>query len=251
MIGIVGGVGPYAGVDLLRKVFNNTLAGSDQEHLDVVMISMPGSVPERTGYLLGKVKENPGQAIASVLLKLESAGATVAGIPCNTAHVSEIFSLITEVLHTRGARIRVLHMIEETLAFIRARFSGLSRVGVLSTTGTYLSNLYHHALERAGYQVVKPSREVQEAFIHPAIIHPEFGIKSVSDPVHPRSRGNLEKGFAFLKSMGAEAVILGCTEIPLAFPEREVMGMTTIDPTEILARALVFRECPEKLKPYS
>jgi len=64
MIGIVGGVGPYAGLDLVRKLFNNTLAGSDQEHLDVVMISMPGSIPERTEYLLGRVKENPGRAIA-------------------------------------------------------------------------------------------------------------------------------------------------------------------------------------------
>lgn len=251
MIGIVGGVGPYAGLDLVRKVFNNTLAETDQDHLDVMMISMPGSIPERTGYLLGKIKENPGQAIANVILKLESAGATVAGIPCNTAHVKEIFSLVSGEMNARGSGIRVLHMIDETMAFIQTRFPDLIRVGVLSTTGTYLSNLYHHALESAGYQAIKPSRETQEEFIHPAILHPEFGIKSFSDPVHPRSRKNLEKGFEALKKMGAEAVILGCTEIPLAFPGREVMGMMTIDPTEILARALVFQECPEKLKPYS
>jgi aspartate racemase len=53
MIGIVGGVGPYAGLDLLRKVYDNTVAGKDQDHLDVVMISVPAAIPDRTAYLLG------------------------------------------------------------------------------------------------------------------------------------------------------------------------------------------------------
>ena len=58
MIGIVGGIGPYAGLDLLKKVFDNTLANSDQEHLDTILLSMPSKIEDRTEYLIGKVKIN-------------------------------------------------------------------------------------------------------------------------------------------------------------------------------------------------
>ncbi|MBT8073778.1 MAG: aspartate racemase, partial [Xanthomonadales bacterium] len=84
MIGIVGGVGPYAGLDLVRNIFDQTLARTDQEHLDVVMLSMPSSITDRTEYLIGQNGENPGLGIADVIKRLEAAGATVAGIPCNT-----------------------------------------------------------------------------------------------------------------------------------------------------------------------
>ena len=98
MIGIVGGVGSYAGVDLLRKVYDQTMAAGDQEHLDTILLSMPSSIPDRTEYLVGEVDENPGKPIAEVLVQLDRAGATVAGIPCNTAHVEKIFGLILEVI---------------------------------------------------------------------------------------------------------------------------------------------------------
>ncbi|RPI41687.1 MAG: aspartate racemase, partial [Bacteroidetes bacterium] len=58
MIGIVGGMGPYAGLDLLRKIYDNTLAGSDQEHLDTILISLSSRIPDRTEYLLGKENLN-------------------------------------------------------------------------------------------------------------------------------------------------------------------------------------------------
>ena len=112
MIGIVGGVGPYAGLDLVKKVFDNTFARSDQDHLDVVMLSMPGSIVDRTEYLEGRVEENPGLAIAGILKRLEDTGATHAGIPCNTAHAPGIFSVIERELKTMGSSISLLHMIE-------------------------------------------------------------------------------------------------------------------------------------------
>lgn len=250
MIGIVGGVGPYAGLDLLQKVFDNTLAGKDQDHLDVILLSMPSSILDRTEYLLGKVKENPGLAISKVLKRLETAGARVAGIPCNTAHVDEIFDIIQDESQKAGCKIRVLHMIQETVSFIVATFPEIKSIGVLSTTGTYLNNIYRNALENNGFEVIRPTLEMQEELIHPAIYHPEYGIKSASNPVQSRAKDNLQEGFSFLKELGAEAVILGCTEIPIAFPEKNIDGMVAIDPTTVLARALIRNDSAEKLKPY-
>lgn len=249
MIGIVGGIGPYSGIDLLKKVFDNTIANSDQEHLDTVLLSLPSSINDRTEYLEGRVKENPGLAIANVLLKLQDTGATVAGITCNTAHSKDIFDVILQQLAQSKSTIKVLNMIDETVSFISTNHKDINKVGVLSTTGTYRSGVYAKALMAKGYEVIVPTLELQESLIHPSIYHPTYGIKAISNPVHPQANNNLLQGISFLKGQGAQAVILGCTEIPLAITEKEVDGIVTIDPTNVLARALIFNTAPDKLKP--
>ena len=47
-IGIVGGVGPYAGLDLMKKIFDNTEARHDQGHLDVLLVNSPRLIDDRT-----------------------------------------------------------------------------------------------------------------------------------------------------------------------------------------------------------
>ena len=141
-------------------------------------------------------------------------------------------------------------MISETISFIRSNYSSLKKIGVLSTTGTYRSKIYNEMLEREGYEAVLPDPDMQEKLIHPAIYDPVYGIKSVSEPVHASARENLLKGFTELKEQGAQGVILGCTEIPLAFPESSILGMLSIDPTRVLARALLRETFPRKLKPF-
>jgi len=248
MIGIVGGVGPYAGIDLLKKVYDNTIADSDQEHLDTALLSMSSSIKDRTAFLSGEISENPAFAIAEVLLKLESIGATVAGIPCNTAHSEGIYDVVADILKKRDSRLKLLNMIEETVSFIARNYAQVSAVGVLSTTGTYKSGVYSKALQQKNYKVVLPPMEMQEKLIHTAIYDAEYGIKAHSNPVHPQAVHNLHQGILYLKEQGAQAVILGCTEIPLAIPEKEAQGLTTIDPTGILARALIKNYQPQKLK---
>jgi len=249
MIGIVGGVGPYAGLDLMKKVFDQTRAGKDQDHVDTMLLSLPSGILDRTEYLEGRVEKNPAFAIANVVARLEEAGASVAGIPCNTAHTDKIFEVILRELQRMKRSIHVLNMVSETVSFIQSNHPQLRRIGVLSTTGTYKSRVYVNALEDQGFQVLVPEEEMQETLIHPAIYDPVYGIKSVSDPINPRAKVNLQIGFDFLESRGAQGVILGCTEIPLAFPDLSIGGMTAIDPTLVLARALLKYSNPHKLKP--
>lgn len=247
MIGIVGGVGPYAGIDLLKKIYDNTIANSDQEHLDTVLLSMPSSINDRTEYLQNTKIDNPANALATLLLKLEKMGATVAGIPCNTAHVKEIFDVILQKINNENSNIKVLNMIQETILFLNQNYPYIIRVGVLSTTGTYKSGVYSDALMHNNYEAILPTIEIQEELIHPAIYNSTFGIKSQSNPVHPKAIENLLQGISYLKKKGAQAVILGCTEIPLAIPQKEIDGVVTIDPTNVLARALIKNYSPNKL----
>lgn len=249
MIGIVGGVGPYAGIDLMKNIFDNTLAKNDQDHLDTLLFSLSSRIMDRTEYLIGNITENPGHAISKIILGLERSGATVVGIPCNTAHAPEIFSLILKELNANGSQIKVFHMINETIDFIKQHYPHISKIGVLSTTGTYKQKIYSRALANNGFTAVMPPLEMQENVVHPAIYNPEYGIKSQSNPFHSKAKENLESALDYLKEHGSEAVILGCTEIPLVITTSKVKGMLAINPTTVLARKLIESIASEKLKP--
>jgi len=242
-------VGPYAGLDLMKKVFDNTLARCDQDHVDALLFSYSSKIVDRTEYLEGHEQVNPAEAISEVLIRLDQAGARVAGIPCNTAHAAPIFDLILDRLQEKRAQISLLHMVRETVTFIRDHAGDIAKVGVLSTTGTYHSGVYREALFAEGFEVIQPTPEMQDRLIHPAIYHRKYGIKTKSTPVDPRATSNLQKGVDYLRHKGAQALIMGCTEIPLVKGELEMDKMLTVDPTEILARALISSAFPDKLKP--
>lgn len=249
VIGIVGGVGPFAGLDLQRKILVQTIAATDQDHLPVIAVSWPGPIPDRTAYLLGRVAENPALAIVEQLRLLVNAGATVAGIPCNTAHAPAIFDVIQTGVSGFERPLRLLNMINETAAMLAAHYPTIKTIGVLSTTGTLQAQLYPAALEPLGYRVVVPDEALQAAAIHPAIYDPVYGLKATGTAT-ARARDALQQGLDMLCGVGAEAIILACTELPLAFPEREYEGRPLIDPALALARALVQAADLNRLKPW-
>ncbi len=249
VIGVIGGMGPYAGLELVRHIFDQTIATSDHEHLPVVLFSMGDRVPDRSAFLFGKTSVNPAYAIAEQIRMAEAVGAVVVGIPCNTAHAPSIFNVMVEELARTGSRVRVLHLIEETVRFLREHYPDVKRVGVLSTLATYRLGLYRKALEAAGYEAVVADESVQETIVNRAIFDPSYGIKAQSHPVSKIARQSVLTGIAHLRQKGVEAIVLGCTELPLAVPEPEVDGVTIIDPSRALARALIRETYPEQLKP--
>lgn len=246
-IGIVAGVGPFAGLDLLSKILEETVAGKDQEHLPIYSLSQPNEILDRTEYLLGIVDENPGYAMACQLQKLAVMGAVVAGIPCNTAHAPTIFDVIEAELQRASCDIKLLHMIREVGRFLRENYPGIETIGVLSTTGTYRARIYPQVLEPAGFKVVVPDETIQVELIHPSIYDPNYGIKAMGGATET-AVSHLHTGAQALKKQGAQAVILGCTEIPLAIQEKQIEGMITVDPTRILARALIRESNVAKLQ---
>ena len=247
-IGIVGGVGPYAGLDLNRKIFDETIAGSDQDHLPVILASLSASINDRTRYLLRGDVENPAQGLFNVLARLASIGVTVAGIPCNTAHAEPIFRKIEEKLRDSGLTLKLLNMITEVMDHIQRVFPPDARIGVLSTLGTYQTGLYASYMEKAGIGMLL-SEEKQAEEIHLSIYDPTYGIKAHSHPVTKEARQVVVNAVRELGERGATAVILGCTELPLALALDSLDNIVLIDPATILARALIRETYPGKLKP--
>ena len=247
IIGVLGGMGPYAGLDLVRKIFDQTPAHTDQEHLPVALLSYPHRIPDRSTFLFDPTAPSPVPALTDIARRLDDLGATVAGIPCNTAHAPAILGAVREQLAAEGRRLRLLHIMEEAVRYARETVPGLRRIGVLSTLAVYRLGLYREAIARAGLEAVSPDEDVQIERVNRTIFDEEWGIKACANPVTERARGNLIAATRHLRDKGAEAVFLGCTELPLAVPEDEIEGVRMIDPTRALARALIRETYPHIL----
>jgi len=172
----------------------------------------------------------------------------VAAIACNTAHVPRIFDKVSQLLHESGENIKLLNIVDETVKFIQRYHPRYRKIGVLSTTGSYKFRLYEHALEQAGLVPISIDEGMQSTHVHPAIYDTGYGIKSTSPIITDQAKARLFEAAGHLADQGAEAIILGCTEIPLAIVEKHINGGITIDPNKILARALILAFEPSKLK---
>lgn len=247
IIGILSGMGPYAGLDLAQKIHRHTDARTDQEHLSVALVSYPGWIPDRSTYLFDPSKPTPVPALTKIAQRLDAAGATLVGMPCNTAHCPPIFDALSERLREAGSGVHLIHMIEETARHLRDAFPGVERVGVLSSLAVHQLTLYKDVLQEAGFSVARPDDQTQREVVNEVIFDEDYGIKAQSAPVSERARADLLRAVEDLKSDGAEAVILGCTEFPLAIPERRARGLPMVDPTRVLARALIRAADPDRL----
>ncbi|HEY5775920.1 MAG TPA: amino acid racemase [Xanthomonadales bacterium] len=246
LIGILGGMGPQAGLDLAEKIINLTRAESDQDHVPFILFSLPKMVSDRTAFLLGRQQTNPAFAIAEQFEKMSTLGCTIAVMACNTAHAGPIFDVALDLLDQKGIKLRILHMVRETVAHIQMTRPRIKRVGILGTEGTYQTGLYDRALENAGLEAILPAAEIRKS-IHDAIYSTDFGIKVSTSVVSERATKYVHEAVRHLVELGAEAVILGCTELPLALKDNQVDGVQIVDPARIIAEKLIFETYPEKL----
>jgi len=245
IIGIVGGVGPYAGLDLAKKIFDQTKAKSDQEHLPIALLSIPQQIEDRTAFLLNETNINPANAIFTIIRKLEQIGADIIGIACNTAHTPEIFDTILKKLNQANSGVRLFNMIKEVAAYIRTSCSTVKDIGILCTTGAYKTRLYQNILEPEGFNVIMPDQALQDSVVNKAI----YEIKAQSNPVTEAAEEQVLAGIEHLQKKGAQAIVLGCTELGLAVSAGQAGETVIIDPALILARALIKAAAPHKLRP--
>jgi aspartate racemase len=251
VIGVVGGVGPFAGLDLNQKIFASTRTAREQDHLDVFLASCSSHIADRTEYLLHPESAvNPADAIFEVIGKLSRIGAQVIGIPCNTSHCAPILDPVERRIREEKLPIVFVHMIREAYRHVRRTLPQARRIGLLATRGTYHSGIYAAVFAEEGkVEILVPPAEEQKK-VHAAIYDPAYGIKNHADPVTERASGDLAAAARNLVTAGAEGVIMGCTEIPLAL--RGVgIPVPLIDATLILARALVEAADPAALLPWT
>jgi len=251
-IGIIGGVGPSAGLDFVRKIFANTLAVKDQDHLNCVLVSCPQLIPDRTGYLLQnnpKESENPAFGLFESARRLYLAGARLAAVACNTAHSARIFSPFCGMVKESLPDLVIVNMLETCVSYVKESLPPhIRRLGLLATKGTHKTKVYNDYFEKENYELIEPEPNGQER-VHEAIYSEQYGIKAHSLEIKPQARDRICYEIYRLIDRGAEAVILGCTELPLAVNPQN-FDIPVIDPGLLAVRRLIMLSSPEKLRPY-
>lgn len=239
VIGIVGGMGPQAGLTLYNHLVANTPATSDQDHLPVILMSFGKEIGDRSEFLDGRLSLNPGYAIAKIIGRLARSGANVVGIACNTAHAPEIFEVILNEVQRSCPSVMLLNMPEEVCRNVQEQFPKGARIGVMATNGTCKTGIYSNALKERGYEIISPPADFQNEVIHRIIYDPLVGIKANPKRISAAAREMLHKAFLFFNQRRADAILLGCTELSMVLPDPVAAGCRILDSSEILAKALI------------
>ncbi|MDP1741322.1 MAG: amino acid racemase [Polaromonas sp.] len=220
-IGVFGGMGPSATVDFLDKLVKLTPALRDQDHLPVIVASLP-HIHDRSSAILGHGRDPLPQLLAGIQM-LNQAGVGVIAIPCNSSHhwFDEMSNCSkAPLLHIGKTCVEAIPLV------------GDPRVAIFSTRGALKSGFYQRELLARGIDFLLPAAD--------------GGQTEVDSCIREIKAGNFEAGGLHLTracvevvQQGATLLILGCTEIPIASRYADVRGLALIDSSLELARASV------------
>lgn len=218
--GIIGGLGPMATAYLLELIIDMTDAKIDQEHLDAVIFNRP-SVPDRTAFILDPTKPSPLPMMVDMAQKLEGLGVTAIGAPCVTAHC------FYDALQA-SVRVPFINMVRETAQYLKD--AGCRTAGIMATTGTVHTALFQTALGEVGLSAVLPDEKMQRyvmSLIYDCVKAGEPADMEIFRTVSDALRKN-----------GADAVILGCTELSIIKRDNAI-GSGYLDALEVLSHAAI------------
>jgi aspartate racemase len=226
-IGVLGGMGPEAGAAFFEMIVRETTAGRDQDHPPVVLYSLP-QVPDRTEAILHGGRD-PVPALRRGLAVLERAGADFAVMSCISAHY------FLPRLVPRSP-LPLISLIDETVEATKIMKPVPRSIGLLATDGTVRSGILARAFEAAGIAVLTPSSRDQARLM--TAIYGKKGLKAgiTRDPARAAV---LEVALALVRR-GVEAILAGCTEVPLVLGFAD-LPVPLIDPMTAGARAAVRR----------
>jgi aspartate racemase len=215
VLGVLGGMGPAATVAFLARVQALTPAQGDQDHIRIIADINP-QVPDRN-----RQPDAAEAMLGQMAMRLRDAGAQVLCMPCNTAHA--------QAAGIKKVGPPFIDMIAETTEVAAA--GGAKKIGVLATPGG--EALYARALQGKGVKIVRLAGPAREAFM--SCVH---AVKRGDLGEAPRAE--MRRLAATLVSAGAEAVIAGCTEVPLLLGAGDV-SVPLVDSAEVLAQVCVDR----------
>jgi len=221
IVGVLGGMGPDATIDLFTKIVRSTPAVRDQDHLRLIIDNNP-RIPDRQKAILEN-GPSPAPMLIETAKNLAAAGADFIVIPCNTAHY-----WIEEI--RRAVTIPVIDMIEETAKETARSSPSLRTVGIIAATGTVRAGLYQKQFRKMSIKTMLPTDDDQASLMR-TIYSVKAGDLSVSHPTAIQIGGRMVEA-------GAEAIVAGCTEMPLILKTGD-LPVPIIDATQILATCAV------------
>jgi aspartate racemase len=230
ILGVLGGMGPAASARFYTMLTDFTFAGSDGEHMRILIRSYP-DIPDRTEFILGKSKESPLREMWRGELELAASGAQVIALPCNTAEYfyNDLQSLCP---------VPIISAVKASAEAAAAR--KIKRLGIMATEGSVKARVYQNTLESLGIDWVIPNANEQQV---------------ITDIIYGRVKRNLpvDKNLICriadgLLSRGCDAIVLGCTELSLIPMDDCFQKYNFIDSLAALAEKCVLT-CGYSLSP--
>jgi aspartate racemase len=217
VVGIIGGMGPEATVDLMRRVVAKTPAHDDADHVHLIVESNP-KIPSRIAHLIDGTGADPTPELIRIAANLERAGADALAIPCNTAHVYAD-SIRGEV------NIPLLDMVGLTVEHI-VRSKRVARVGILASTAVHSSALFSKALLTHGIVAIRPVRQEEVMALIKKVKQGDTGVQAQA------ALGRVAHELAGQ----ADGLLIACSELSVI-----AAGITVpfVDSLEVLAQAIV------------
>ncbi len=222
-LGILGGMGPHATADFFLKIIAATGAEKDQEHLPIIIRSVP-QIPDRSTAIIDG-GASPLHALIEGIEELCSAGAAAIAIPCNTAHYwyQEMVEIST---------VPIFHIADTVVNYLSTS-NKVETVGVLATEGTLKANIYQNRLIGTQIKnVIIPSELEMNTLVSPGIAAVKAGDLSKAEELLLEAANNL-------RDRGAMSVVMACTEIPLVLGEWSNTDFALVDATNCLAECCV------------
>ncbi|MEW5794950.1 MAG: amino acid racemase [Candidatus Zixiibacteriota bacterium] len=237
-LGIIGGMGSVAAAYFFKRLIELTPAKTDQEYVET-FVHNNTQIPDRTaGILYGQPSPLP-ELRRSVEI-LNRMGADYIVLACMTSHY-----FIPQLQEHSQATILdgIAHTAE------RCRDLGLKRVGVIASTGAIKLGLFQKQLLQRDIEALVLRDKDQEFYFTEPIYAP-WGIKAGNVTGQPKER--LRQGAQILIESGAEAIVAGCSELPLVFKPEE-FPVPLVDTIDILLETAI-RKClqpdaPSRLTP--
>ncbi|MEO8713520.1 MAG: amino acid racemase [Acetobacteraceae bacterium] len=226
VVGVVGGMGPEATVELMRRVIRATPARDDADHIRMIVDNNP-KVPSRIAALIEGTGEDPGPTLAAMARGLEAAGADFLVIPCNTAH--HYLPVVRAAVS-----IPVLDMIALTLDRFQSSGFGVRIVGLLASPAVRITALFESRCRSAGLSVIYPEGD-HEAAVLEVIRAVKAG--SVGDDLERRYVAAAER----LLARGADVLVIACTELSSLDSLGAQGRVPVIDTLDVLVEATVAR----------
>jgi aspartate racemase len=216
VVGIIGGMGPEATVDLMRRVIAKTPVLDDEDHVHLIVESNP-KIPSRIAHLIEGTGPDPTPDLIRIAVNLQRAGADALAIPCNTAHA------YADSIR-RAVSIPLLDMVSLTVEEIAA--SGHTRVGILASSAVHNTALYARAFSAHGITTSLPARQEEVMALIKAVKRGDTGIQVQA------ALGRI----ALHLADQADVILVGCSELSVI-----AAGITVpfVDSLDVLAQAIV------------
>lgn len=221
-IGIIGGIGPESTLDYYRRLIRAFQERKSTDYPEIIIYS--ANLNELLKLMEGKRWEALTEWLLHRIDALRKAGAEFGAIGSNSPHV------VFEAVKSRSS-LPLVSIVEATCR--KAQELGVKRLGLMGTAFTMQADFFQKPFLAKGMSVLMPEPEDQKLIHRRLFTEIELGI------IKDSTRDEL---LAVAKRMidrhGIEALILGCTELPLILTQDE-FGIPFLNTTAIHAEAMV------------